>query len=234
MYLLFICKGLRPCLLLFLYKRTAVLVFCYSSTKGLRPCLLLFIYKRTASLSFASHLQKDCVLVSTKGLRSLSFAIHLQKDCSPCLLLFIYKRTAVLVFCYSSTKGLWSLSFAIHLQKDCSPCLLLFIYKRTVVLVFCYSSTKGLRPCLLLFIYKRTASLSFAIHLFVYLLFVLMECRSRFCHLSLFSHSLRRNTALVTANSLQRKMLSLFSTVLSLKDWCPGKSMGDCCSPQGW
>ena len=117
-FLLFVHKGLRPCLSVsiakdcypyfcFCLQRIVVLVFCYSFCCSFtKDCDLLFSAihsQRTAVLVYLFRLQKTAVLMSlfsllfTKGSWSLSCAIHLQ-------------RTAVLVLCYSFCKGLLFLS----------------------------------------------------------------------------------------------------------------------------
>ena len=216
----FICKGLQSLPFAIHLQRTAALSFAIH-------------LQRTAALSFAIHLQWTAVLI---------FAIHLQrtavlvfchspsKDCSPCLLPFICKGLQSLPFAIHLQRTA-ALSFAIHLQRTAAlsfaihlqwTAVLIFAIhlQMTAVLVFCHSSAKNCGPCLLPFICKGLRSLSFAIHLLVYLLFCLDGVSSLFLpFVPIFPfHWIRRNTALVTANSFQRKMLSLFSTFLYAKD----------------
>ena len=159
--------------------------------KDCGPYFLLFTNKRLWSM-FTSFICKEIAVL---------VCALLAKGCSPCFPHKIGKQKLQSLSLLFICKGLPSLSFAIHLQRTA---VIVFCYSsaKDCVLVFCYSSAKDCSPCLLLFICKGLRSLSFAIHLLCYLLFVSMESRPCFCHLSLFSHSIRRNTAFVTANSL--------------------------------
>ena len=118
-FLLYVHKGLRPCLPVsfakdccpyfpFCLRRTAVLVLC------------LFIYKGLLSLSCAIHLQRTAALVL-----SYSFAkdhcpclvLFICKGRCPCPVLFIFKAMRSLISAIVHEGGLWSLISAIHSQR---------------------------------------------------------------------------------------------------------------------
>ena len=73
-----------------------------------------------------------------------------------------------------------------------------------------------------------------------FLLFVSKECRPCFCHLSLFYSFNSKECCSCFLLLVCKETVVLVFTLLSAKDWCPGKSTGDCCPPppnwppKGW
>ena len=125
-FLLYVQKGPRPGLPVYL-QRTAVLIsrFVYKGRLH-SPCLLLFICK--------GH--SPCVVVSIlKGPLSLSLLFICKGRC-PCLVLFICKGPLSLSRAIYLQRPL-SLSKATHLQRT-AVLVICFHLQRTAVLVLCH------------------------------------------------------------------------------------------------